>query len=210
MARFLKSLNGRRPLLTVALASTLACAAFALFPTEALAAPGQFDLGLDGEGTALLAPNAASNNLSEGGAGFKIRVGDHFNLREGIRLTPEIGYSFDRLFGTGTDGAPENLNRIFAGARIGVGRFVIPTFYAHIGVGFRSISENNTVATNASLSDTGFTVDTGVAVEFRIARHLSFGPHAEYVFVDAPVTQDAVKNNGPQWLAFGGHVDFIF
>jgi hypothetical protein len=51
-------------------------------------------------------------------------------------------------------------------------------------------------------SSNGLALDTGVAVEFRIARHLSIGPHVEFTYMDVPTS--------PQWLTFGGHLDFIF
>jgi hypothetical protein len=202
MARSRISCSSR--VLSVAVASACACAAFALFPKEACAANQQFDLGIDGDATALLGSNATKDNLSTLGGGFKIRFGDQLKLRYGIKLTPEVGYAFDHLFasnpGAGFSG-PENMNRIFAGARLGVGRWVVPTIYAHVGYGFRSVSDNGTVAGDAGSN--GFTFDTGVAVEFHIARHLSIGPHVEYVLVDSTPTP-------PQWITFGGHIDFLF
>jgi hypothetical protein len=208
MARSRLSCSGR--LLSVAVASACAFAAFALSPKEAAAAQ-QFDLGIDGDATALLGSNATQSNLSTLGGGFKLRFGDQFRLRYGIKLTPEVGYAFDHLFAQ-NEGAqlagPENMNRIFAGVRLGVGRFVVPTVYGHVGYGFRSISDNGTVAGNAGIvqGSNGPTFDLGVAVEFHLARHLSIGPHFEYVLVDAKQTGEPV----PQWLTFGGHIDFLF
>jgi Outer membrane protein beta-barrel domain len=207
MARSRMSCSGRRSVVSVAVASACACAAFALCPKEAQAAHnGTFDLGIDGDATALMSSNHTQDNLSTLGSGLKIRFGDRFRLRGGIELTPEVGYAFDHVFAA-NQGIPENMNRIFAGARLGFGRWVVPTIYAHVGYGFRSVSENGTIATDASLSSNGFTFDTGVAVDFRVARHLSIGPHAEYVFIDAP---SAGALSSPQWLAFGGHIDFLF
>jgi hypothetical protein len=202
------SCSVRRHVLSVALASACACAAVLLVPRQAQAYDGSFDLGVDGDATALLAPSPTNNNLSNWGGGFKVRFGDHFKLRNGLFLTPEVGYAFDHVFAAtnnGQTGEAENMNRIFAGLRLGVGHNVIPTIYAHVGYGFRSVSENNTVATNAGIipGSNGLTVDTGVAVEFRVARHLFIGPHAEWVFIDTSVA-------APQWLAFGGHIDFVF
>jgi hypothetical protein len=217
MARSRMSSSSRRPVLSVALASACACAAVALYPSEARAAHnGQFDLGIDGEAPVLLAPNPTQNNLSVVGGGFKIRFGDQFKLRGGIRLTPEVGYSFDRIFTGGAEtpvaGEPGviatdswNMNRFFAGARLGFGRWIVPTVYAHAGYAFRSISGAGN--TNAEIfGENGFTFDTGVALDFHIARHLSFGPHAEYVFVS---NSDGAQSS-PQWLAFGAHIDILF
>jgi hypothetical protein len=203
MARSRLSCSARRPVLSVALASACACAAFALFPKEAHAGPGTFDLGLDGDANAMFAPDPTKNNLSTLGTGFKLRFGDQFRLMYGIKLTPEVGYAFDHVFSANAEAVPENYNRIFAGARIGVGKWVVPTLYAHVGVGFRS---DGTGPTTASASTQGFAFDTGVAVEFRLAKHLSLGPHAEYVFIDTPVAGLAA----PQWITFGGHIDILF
>lgn len=189
-------------LLSVALASACACAAVSLVPREAHASG--FDLGIDGDANALLAPSPNKNNLSTMGGGFKLRFGDHLRFRGGLHLTPEVGYAFDHIFpGNDPNGQPENMNRFFAGLRLGVGNRVVPTVYAHIGYGFRSISDNNTVGNNAGIAgDNGLAVDTGIAVEFRLARHLSFGPHVEFVYIDVP--------DAPQWLTFGAHLDFLF
>jgi len=187
--------------LSVALAS--ACAAVSLVPRDAHASG--FDLGIDGDANALLSPSPNQNNLSTMGGGFKLRFGDHLRFRGGLNLTPEVGYAFDHVFAGDTannaNAVPENMNRFFAGVRLGVGRNVVPTIYGHIGYGFRSVS--NSDGSNAGIKgDNGLALDTGIAVEFRIARHLSIGPHVEFVYVDVP--------NAPEWLTFGGHLDFLF
>ena len=208
MIRSSMSSSARRHVLSLALASACACAAVLLVPRQAQAYDGSFDLGIDGDATALLAPSPTQHNLSDWGGGFKVRFGDHFKLRNGIFLTPELGYAFDHVFAAtnnGVTGQEENMNRIFAGLRFGVGHTVIPTIYAHVGYGFRSVSNSQTDLGGAGIiaGSNGLTVDTGVAVEFRIARHLFLGPHAEWVYIDT-------ANNQPQWLAFGGHIDFVF
>jgi hypothetical protein len=204
MARSRMSSSARRPVLSVALASACACAAFALFPKDAHAAA--FDLGIDGDLNALVAPDPSTNNLSTLGTGLKLRFGDRIGLRYGLHITPEVGWAFDHIFPAGA-GYPENMNRIFAGARLGFGKWVIPTIYAHLGVGFRS---DSVAPGAASAFDTGVSFDTGVAVDFRVGRHLMIGPHAEYVFIDAPATIPGGTIAGPQWLAFGGHLDILF
>jgi hypothetical protein len=170
-------------------------------------------LGIDGDATALMAPSPSNNNLSTLGTGLKIRFGDRIGLRYGLHLTPEVGYAFDHIFAA-NEGSPENMNRIFAGVRLGFGRWVIPTVYAHVGYGFRSVSTDGTLAANAASvpGSNGPTFDTGIAVDFRVGKHLMLGPHAEYVLVDATTTIPGVAGSlgAPQWLAFGGHVDILF
>jgi hypothetical protein len=164
----------------------------------------------------LLAPSPTNNNLSVAGAGFKVRFGDQLRLRHGIVLTPEIGYAYDHIFtsagsalvpGTNEMATGDwNMNRFFGGLRLGFGRWVVPTVYAHAGYAFRSISGPGN--TNAQIfGENGFTFDTGIALEIHVARHLSFGPHAEYVFVS---NSDGTAQSSPQWLAFGAHIDFLF
>jgi hypothetical protein len=197
------SRSTRRPVLSIALAGASAALAVSMIPREARADNGHFDFGIDGDANALLAPSANQYNLSTFGGGVKLRFGDHFHFRGGLNLTPEVGYAFDHVF-SGEDGTPENMNRFFAGVRVGFGKRVVPTLYGHIGYGFRSVSTDGTVANNAYVvpSSNGLALDTGVAVEFRIARHLSIGPHVEFTYMDVPTS--------PQWLTFGGHLDFIF
>lgn len=206
---FGSSASTRRPALTAALASACACAAVVLAPREAHAGPnvGKFDLGIDGDANALLSPSPNQNNLSTMGPGVKLRFGDHFRLRYALNLTPEVGWAYDHVFSGSeankVNGVPENMNRFFAGVRLGFGTYVVPTLYAHIGYGFRSISTSG--ITNAGIipASNGLAVDTGIAVEFRVAKHLSLGPHVEFVYIDTPQAP-------PQWLTFGGHLDFIF
>jgi hypothetical protein len=212
MIRSSISSSTRRHAVALALASACACAAVLLVPRQAQAYDGSFDLGIDGDATALLAPSPTQKNVSDWGGGFKVRFGDHFKLRNGLFLTPEVAYAFDHVFASnnastnnGGVGYAENMNRILAGLRVGYGHTVIPTVYGHVGYGFRSVSNSGTVADNAGIvpGSNGFTADLGIAVEFRIARHLFIGPHAEWVWIDT-------ANNQPQWLAVGGHVDFVF
>jgi hypothetical protein len=187
------------PALSVALVSSLACAAVMLSPREAHAA-GHFDLGIDGDATNILSPTAGNTDLADYGAGFKLRFGDQFRLRYGLRLTPEVGYAFDHLFTTGST-EPWNMNRVFAGVRLGFGHRVVPTLYAHVGVGFRSIGGPATA--DLEQNTTGLSFDTGVAVDFYLTRHFAIGPHFEYVNIDTTPAN-------PQWLAYGAHVDIVF
>src|ERR1700733_4221208 len=96
------------PFLSVALAAGCACAAVMFAPREAQAATGKFDLGIDGDANALLAPSPTQHDLSTMGAGFKIRFADHFRLRNGLNLAPEVGYAFDHVF-EANEGIPENM-----------------------------------------------------------------------------------------------------
>jgi hypothetical protein len=171
-----------------------------LTPREAHA--GRFDLGIDGDATAIVSPASTDTNLNNYGAGFKLRFGDQFRLRYGLRLTPEVGWAFDHLFPAGSNGVdPWNMNRVFAGVRLGFGRRVVPTIYAHLGAGFRTIGGPGTA--ELANNTTGLAFDTGVAVDFYLTRHFAIGPHVEFVDIDT-----APEN--PEWFAFGGHIDIVF
>lgn len=187
----------RRTAISIALVSSLACAVVMLSPREALASSGHFDFGIDGEGTVNTATNT---DLANGGLGFKLRFGDQFRLKYGIRLTPEVGYAFDHLFQAGSF-EPWNMNRVFAGARLGFGKHVVPTIYAHVGVGFRTLSADSGPILEGTTI--GCTFDTGVAVDFYLTRHFAIGPHAEFVGVET-------TPNAPTWLAFGAHAEIVF
>ena len=65
------------------------------------------------------------NDLS-GGGGFKVRLGAQFRA-PGIRFTPEIGYGYDHLFANDDQGDAYawDLHRVFAGARVGFGHFLV-------------------------------------------------------------------------------------
>jgi hypothetical protein len=205
----IRSRSTRRSLLSAALAAGCACGALTLFPGEAQARQmGEFDLGIDGDANALTSPSPSTNNLSTLGGGFKLRFGDRLRLRYGLVLTPEVGYAFDHVFPANSSNpdftASEawNMNRFFAGVRVGFGRYVVPTLYAHIGYGFRSVSTSGFSNAGTVAGGNGLALDTGIAVEFRLARHLSIGPHVEFTYIDVP--------SPPEWITFGGHVDFIF
>ena len=96
-------------------------------------------IAFDAEGAVpLMDRHFQSGNDLSGGGGFKVRVGDQFRF-PGLRFTPEVGYGFDHLFATDDTNTSYawDMHRLFAGARIGFGRFIVPTFYGHVGYGWR-------------------------------------------------------------------------
>lgn len=159
-----------------------------------------FDLAFDGEGAVpLMDRRFQSGNDLSGGGGFKIRAGDQIRF-PGMRFTIEGGYGYDHLFAT-TDNQTIsydwNMHRLFGGARIGFGHLVVPTFYAHVGYGWRDTAD----PTVAQASGVAF--DTGFALDFHVVRHFGFGGHVEYAAIDA-------QPSAPQWLALGLHADVAF
>lgn len=168
-------------------------------PPEYDVGRSSLDLAFDGEGAVpLMHRRFQSGNDLTGGGGFKFRVGDQIHFPR-LRITPEVGYGFDHLFATDnqTFSYAWDMHRVFGGVRIGFGRVVVPTFYAHVGYGWRDTSDPTVAAAS------GVAFDTGFALDFHVIRHFGFGGHVEYAAIDAePYT--------PQWLALGLHADVAF
>jgi hypothetical protein len=168
-------------------------------PPEAYAPRSSLDLAFDGEGALpLMERRFQSGNDLTGGGGFKVRLGDQIRFPH-VRFTPEIGYGYDHLFATDNEtfSYAWDMHRVFAGARVGFGRFVVPTFYGHVGYGWRDTADP-TVA-----QASGIAFDAGFALDFHLVPHLGFGGHVEYAAIDAePYT--------PRWLALGLHADIAF
>jgi hypothetical protein len=159
----------------------------------------RIDVALDAEGAVpLMDRRFQSGNDLSGGGGFKLRVGDEIRFPR-VRLTPELGYGFDHLFAANDADVAYawDMHRLFAGARVGLGHFVVPTFYGHLGYGWRDTRDP--VVAHAS----GLAFDTGFALDFHVIPHFGFGGHVEYAAIDArPYT--------PHWLALGLHADVAF
>jgi hypothetical protein len=158
----------------------------------------QFNVGIDGEGAIPLSvPSQYGNSLS-GGGGFKIRLGEQFRFYN-MRFIPEVGYGYDHLFATDDSGDAFawDMHRIFAGARVGFGRILVPGFYAHVGYGWRVTGDPNVQ------DEEGVAFDAGVMLDVHIVPHFGFGAHAEYALIDA-------EPFVPHWLAIGVHADVVF
>jgi hypothetical protein len=164
--------------------------------------PYALQLGFDLEGVAPVNPPTINGSQAAlgGGVGFKVRVGEQFRF-PGIRFTPEVGYGFDHIWASdiaGANGFAWDMNRVFAGARLGFGRIIVPVIYAHAGYGWRQ-----TDATYITGGNGGLAFDVGGAIDFRVVPHFGFGVHLEY-------SQITTDNDQPQWVAVGGHADLIF
>ena len=163
----------------------------------------QTQLGFDLEGVAPLnAPSIAGGPAAiGGGVGFKVRLGEEIRFPgTGVRLTPEVAYAYDHMWAADNLGNSYawDMNRIIAGARLGFGRILVPSVYAHVGYGWRQ-----TDAVYITGQDGGLAFDVGGALDLRVVPHLGFGVHLEYAQVTTNVDQ-------PQWLAVGGHMNFLF
>ena len=92
-------------------------------------APYAFQLGVDLEGVVPLNPPSVNGGPAAigGGAGFKVRAGEELRF-PGVRFTPEVGYAYDHLWAADNfDNSYDwSMNRLFAGARLGFGRSIVP------------------------------------------------------------------------------------
>lgn len=160
-----------------------------------------FNLGIDVEGVAPLNPPNGPNGQTAigGGGGLKLRAGEQIRF-PGLRFTPEVGYAYDHLWASDNlgDGYDWSINRLFAGARLGFGRVLVPTIYAHLGYGWRQ-----TDAAYATGDNGGLAFDLGGALDLHVVPHLGFGLHLEY-------SQLVLSSDTPQWIAIGGHMDIAF
>jgi hypothetical protein len=184
-----------RPRTGLGFALVLTITSLAMLPANAAhAAPS---LGLDLEGAIPLDSHTKDADSLQGGSGFKVRFGDQIHLPL-LRITPEVGFALDRLFGDGGSaysGYAWDMERIFVGGRIGFGAVVVPTLYAHVGYGWRTTDDPAVPEGN------GVAFDGGLALDLHLIRHFGFGAHAEY---------DTVATGGgttPRWLALGLHLD---
>jgi hypothetical protein len=161
------------------------------------------DLGFDVEGALPIGiPTLANGSNLQGGSGFKLRLGDKIYVGPGVHLTPEVGYAYDHLFAGNDYGYPSydwDTDRLFAGMRLELGRYVVPSVYGHVGVGWR-LTGDPTMASTAS----GFAGDFGGALDLRFWRHFQIGAHVEYAAIDTG------GQYSPQWLAIGAHADVLF
>jgi hypothetical protein len=162
-------------------------------------APYAFDLALDVEGAVPLNGPAFSDATTfSGGGGVKIRAGERIRMQPGMHITPEVGFGWEHLWasddlGNGYDWA---LQRVFVGARLDFGHFVLPGIYAHLGYGWQNTSDPDAV------NNGGLYYDFGGTLDFRIIPHLGFGAHVEYAAINMT---DQIS-----WLAVGVHGDVVF
>ncbi|MGA2449594.1 MAG: hypothetical protein ABTD50_13000 [Polyangiaceae bacterium] len=161
--------------------------------------PYAFVLAVDFEGAIPVnAPQLGGNTLT-GGGGIKLRFGEQIRLQGGVRITPELGYGYDHLFASDDagDAYSWDFHRLFGGARLSFGRFLVPVIYGHIGYGWRVTGDPSVP------QEGGLALDVGGALDLRVIPHFGIGVHIEYATIDA-------QDYAPQWIATGLHADLTF
>jgi len=158
------------------------------------------DLGVDLEGAVPLnLPRFLDGNNVQGGGGIKVRIGEQVRLRGGLLFTPEAGFGYDHLFASDDAGNDYSwdMDRVFGGARLAFGRFLVPVIYAHLGYGWRRTGDPTVPEAS------GLAFDVGGALDLRVVPRLGMGVHIEYATIDA-------HPYAPSWLALGLHLDLLF
>lgn len=168
----------------------------ALAPRVASAGP---EIGVDGEAVVPLSAPTGDKDSLNSGAGFKVRLGYQFHIPL-LRITPEVGYGFDWFSGNGGAGSAYawDVQRIFAGGRIGLGEIFVPSVYAHGGLGWRTTPDPGVP------EGSGLAFDAGLALDLHIIPHVGLGAHAEYASIGTG------GGKSPEWLAFGLHIEVDF
>jgi hypothetical protein len=173
--------------------------------------PYQTQLGFDLEGVAPLNPPTAAGGPAAvgGGVGFKVRLGEEFRFPGFVRLTPEVGYAYDHMFAADNYGNSYawDMNRLFLGARLGFGRILVPSVYAHIGYGWRQTDADYVTGGNG-----GVAFDFGGALDLKVVPHVTFGAHLEYAAIstNSNAALGYTNTGTAEWLALGGHINFLF
>ena len=134
---------------------------------------------------------ALSEPASDSGGCGALRIGRKLDLIL-ISLTPEIGGSYNRF--NGSDDV--RIYRGFIGGRLGLGKILEPSAFAHIGIG----------RLDANVVDhTAPVFDAGIALDFTLLPLINVGAQGSYNTLLAQ-GEHSIFN----WLAFGLHVAFVF
>ena len=167
-------------------------------------APQAFQLGFDLEGVVPLNPpsvNGGPAAIGGGAAASKSASGEQFASRASAsRRRSATAYdhlwaadNFDNSYGW-------SMNRVFAGARLGFGRRSCrPSTPISATAGARRDADCISTGQNGGLA-----FDVGGALDFRVAPHFGFGAHLEYS------RRSRLSTDTPQWIALGGHANFLF
>ena len=125
------------------------------------------------------------------GGGGAVRLGRKMDFVL-VSLTPEIGGGYDGFSGD----AKAGIYRGFIGARLGFGKIIEPSVFAHIGVGRLDADFGN---------HTAATFDGGIALDLTFLPLINLGAHASYNTLLAQSNYSSFD-----WLALGLHVALVF
>jgi hypothetical protein len=134
--------------------------------------------------------NSAFDELNtKVGGGGALRIGQKFNLLL-ISLTPEVGGSY-HAFG-GDDGT--RLYSGFLGGRVGFGKIVEPSIFAHWGLAHLEGLDTRT----------GTVLDAGLALDVTLLPLVDFGVHGGY-----NVMTPSGDGNALKYMTFGAQAALV-
>lgn len=132
-------------------------------------------------------------------------VGYQLNLAV-LRLTPELELTYLR---SGAALASREVEWSFlaaAGGRVGLALGpVVPSAYAHFGLGTVSLSRQDLVTHNKS----GPYWEIGGALDLQLVEHFSFGVQAGYGAVSLSAIESELGNSKVKWVRAGAHFTFF-
>ncbi len=117
-------------------------------------------------------------DIARSGGGFNVRVGDELDLIL-VSLTPELGVGYHAFAGDDSTGIYTG----FAGGRLGFGKVIEPSVFAHIGVG----------RLEAPVSRTAPLIDGGLALDFTLLPLIDIGVHGAYNVLLPKANGEALK-----------------
>lgn len=123
------------------------------------------------------------------GGGGALRIGQKFNLLL-LSLTPEVGGSYHAFSG---DDATR-LYSGFLGGRVGFGKIVEPSIFAHWGLAH----------SEGLQSRTGTVLDAGLALDVTLLPLVDFGVHGAYNVMTASGDDPALK-----YMTFGAQAALV-
>jgi hypothetical protein len=132
----------------------------------------------------------SENQDIDAGTGGAIRLGREIDLLL-VSLTPEVGGMYESF-----SGSPNT--RVyggFAGGRLGVGKIIEPSVFAHVGVAHIDGWQNRTAPT----------LDAGLALDFTLLPLIDLGVHAGLNTLMA-----TREGNGVTWATAGFQAALVF
>jgi hypothetical protein len=126
---------------------------------------------------------------SEGGGGA-VRLGQKFDLLL-VSLTPEFGGSYHAFGGD----AETRLYTGFLGGRLGVGKVIEPSIFAHLGLAHVTGTETRTAPI----------MDGGLALDLTLLPLIDLGVHASY---NAMFPRD--DGSALKYVLLGAHAALVF
>lgn len=133
---------------------------------------------------------AVNDDATDSGGGGALRLGQKFDLLL-VSLTPEIGGGYHGFGGSGD----AKLYSGFLGGRLGIGKIIEPSVFAHVGLG----------RLEGVAPRTAPILDAGVALDFTLLPLIDLGLHGAYNVMMPKGDGSALK-----FVTLGAHAALVF